>query len=76
MKKKTYSSPFAEVNEIRFEGIMAGTVTDIDGNSGSGYGGEGNGEGRVKDFDPWKEGIWVEEEFVEEETLEITKSLW
>lgn len=76
MKKKTYIIPSIEVAEIRFEGLMAGTVTNTGGNSGSGYGGEGSGGGRAKGRNPLEDDTWEEEAFFEYETDESSTTLW
>ena len=46
--KKDYIIPTVQGTEMKFQGIMAGTVTDV-GGDGPGYGGGGNGGGRGKE---------------------------
>jgi len=42
MEKKIYEAPMTEVMEIESEGILCGSVQDLNGNSIGGYGDELN----------------------------------
>ena len=61
MRKKVYIIPLVDVMEIRFEGLMEGTVTDVGGN-GPGYGGPGTGGGRTKEYNDFDPEVLAEEE--------------
>ena len=58
--KKTYIIPSTSSIEIRFEGLMEGTVTDV-GGDGPGYGGPGTGGGRTKDYNDFDPEVMSEE---------------
>ena len=71
--KKAYIIPSALSADIEFQGIMAGTVTDVGGN-GPGYGGGGNGGGRGKDRNGYDD---TEDFFLNKEESDASDySLW
>lgn len=76
MEKKVYLSP--KMCEVESEGLtlLVESVTRVDGTEDDiDYGGGGSGAGCIKERDPWKEGLWTEDEPTEDSN-KLSESIW